>query len=286
MIHDKIIIFTPKKIYKYYYQFVEALINSFNLLGYSTNFINEIKEKFNPNEKILLIILADPTHKDTKLICDYNNQENITTVLYETEAFKRPSHIKRRYGIYNIDYLWTYSHIVVDNLTNYLNCPIFYLPPGYSPIYNYISDTNINQEPITLVNNNSKKRLASLRNHIPNINNISGCWTHQSFKIINKYNMLINIHKIGRNALEMFRIAPFLSSGFNIISEHSYCKDENEYKDFITFLNVSEIPQYLEKQSITSNEEKLNIKKDISRRFEEKFNLTNTLENILKKMNI
>ena len=287
MINDKIIIFTPKKIYKYFYQFVEALINSFNFLGYNVIFIDEINKNFSQKDKILLIIIADPTHKDTKLICNYNNQKNITTILYETEAFKNKDRISKRYQMYNIDYLWTYSHIVIDNLKDHLNCPIFYLPPGYSPLYNYITDTIIECQPITFVSNNSKKRLESLREYMPNINNIKGCWTHQAFKDnVSKYYILINIHKIGRKALEMFRIAPFLSSGFHVISEHCYYKDENEYEDFITFLDVPEIPQYIEKQSSISMEEKLNNRNDISKRFEEKFNLTNTLENILSKMTI
>lgn len=286
--YDKIIIFTPKSIYRYFYQFVEAITHSFSLLGYDITFANEVNEEFNDTESILLIIIADPLNENTKLVCKYTKQDNITTVVYETEAFIHTKKISYRYDEYNIDYLWTYSHVVIDSIKDHLQCPMFYLPPGYSSLYNYIIDTDIESQPITFINAKSEKRLEPLKKHLPNITNICKCWTHQSFKDnISKYFILINVHKLTKaKALEMFRIAPFLSSGFKVISEHCYFKDEIEYKDFITFLDVSEIPHYIESQLNDSNEYKLNIKKSISKQFEEKFDLTNTLRNVLTQMNL
>lgn len=286
--YDKIIIFSPKKIYKFYYQFIEAITNSFKLLGYNVTIIDEVNDEFNYTGSILLIIIGNPYVGFTKSVCEHTKKKNITTVLYETEPFIDPNGISRRYDIYNIDYLWTYSHVIVDSLKEHLKCPVFYLPPAYSSLYNYITDTNIDTQPITFVNFKFETRLKPLKEKMPNILNIDNCWTHQSFKNnISKYFLLINIHKLDDSkALEMFRIAPFLSSGFKVISERSYLKDENEYKDFITFLDVSEMPDYIESCNNEFTENTLVTKKSISKQYKEKFDLTNKLSIVLNKMNI
>ena len=66
----------------------------------------------------------------------------------------------QRDTIYTI--LIIYGHIVMLSLIGlkeHLKCPVFYLPPAYSSLYNYITDTNIDTQPITFVNFKFETRL-------------------------------------------------------------------------------------------------------------------------------
>lgn len=300
--YEEVIIFAPLGSYWYCFPFIEATKNAFKEMGYEVSFLDTVDYKFKTDKKILLIIIANPEDKNTREIGKINNFENITTVVYETEARKIEDKFEviEKYEIYNLDFIWTYTHLNLDTIQDKINVPIIYFPPGYSKIYDYryhkLYRTEYKPEPITFLHNNYKNRAKILKRYIPSIKNINNCFTFDDYAYnITKYPILINLHqepapgKIkkqkNRKGLETLRLAPFLSSGIYVISDHSYKKDEEVYKDLVTFMDIHEMKNHIEYLLQNNQEMKQKIKLR-TKIFKNNFKLKTMLENVLHTMSL
>jgi hypothetical protein len=298
--YDKIVIFAPIGSYWYCFPFIEALKDAFLQLNYDTQFLDNIDYRFEAGVETLLIVIANPEDKNTKEIGKINNQKNITTVIFETEAriLKDKSEVEKKYSVYNLDFIWTYTHLNIDTIQDKIDVPVIHFAPGYSKIYDYryhnLYRTEYFKEPITFLHNNNEKRLKILKRYMPNIKNIDNCFTFDDYAFnITKYPILINLHQEpapgeskqerSRKGLETLRLAPFLSSGIYVISDHSYPKDENKYKDLVTFLDISEMKDYID--ILLRDEEKLirksKLRSDI---FRKDLEIKSLLKNVLNEM--
>lgn len=278
----QIIIFSPQEIEKWYFQFRDALIYSLKQLKYKVIYETQ-KDKLNDHDNCLLIILGNPHCPATKNISDILQNKNFIVVLYETEPVN--AHKLNNYQLYNPNFIWTYSFANINIIKKHTKYKVLHVPPGYSPLYSYFNkhQKNISNLPLCIVGNvrhsNRKKTLAIIDTKM---NIRTDLWNHNRFNnVLNRHYISVNIHKTA-NCLEMFRVAPLLSSGHKIISEPSDKEDETMYKDFIIFANPANVKKIAENLVQNNNIENiLREKQLIINKFKEKFDLQENLRIVM-----
>ena len=133
-----------------------------------------------------------------------------------------------------------------------------------------------------------RQRLGELRDRIPGLRNVVDAWNHEDFALkIASNRIAINVHKINRTCLEMFRLAPMLSSGLRVVSEHSDVDDERALKGLVIFAEKKEMPSIvakLAKADLRKKESRARL--EVIRRFRKRFNLTDLLRRELVEIGL
>uniref|UniRef100_A0A6C0F6A3 Uncharacterized protein n=1 Tax=viral metagenome TaxID=1070528 RepID=A0A6C0F6A3_9ZZZZ len=234
----------PSHIYKYMFQFCDALVFSFQELGHTCT-IN-LNYRYQKSDLLIIMFLACPIPKQFILDIKTNNSSYI---FYMTEPMNLPNSFRfykirllQRIKLLKPLAIWTYSKYNIHILNSFPcirnhHIKIHYVPPAYSPVYDY----NLSSNPLMYASIATKgfydQRFEQLAILFPSITNLS-CWTHSQWKEQVDGYTIINVHKVQHNApLELFRIAPLLSSGISVVSEKSFIDDETLYNNFIYFLN-------------------------------------------------
>tara|TARA_Y100000816_G_C26092860_1_gene577829 strand:- start:1197 stop:2024 length:828 start_codon:yes stop_codon:yes gene_type:complete len=273
----KIGIFRLDILRHYYFQFIDALL--YSLKNHDISEIN----KFEGNDTwdVVFIISHVKILKRDCLHLFNNNFKNIKRVIvYETDPLTENHDIKNMYKFLNRPFeIWTYTHknvmLIKKNIPNVV---CHYFPLGYSKVYDY-STTNYSFDIISLVAC-GRKRHEKLCTK-----NVDDAWTHEAWKnrVCNNQ-IIINVHKPERDALEMFRLSPLLSSGVTVISRESFHQDEEEMKHLVTFKKKHEINGYsvmLNNELKRNTREQIQLRREnIKKKFREKFDL----EEMLKKL--
>jgi len=183
-------------------------------------------------------------------------------IFYQTEGLIKCNQFD---SLTKVDEVWDYSFANVAKCRKNINMK--YFPPGCLDVVPAIGDTTIPKiihRPsyflggVHLRSSNCKKELK-------NVKAIRNIWNFHDFLKLNAF-IFVNFHKNcgQKDAFEAFRASLVLSSGGVLISEHSHARDEQEFKEFVTFVNTT---------TVYSETKKINVFNTVKRRhaFCEKF---------------
>ena len=256
--------------YKYYFQFIEALQHSFTELGIQCTITHDL-----PTADIAILIqnvcfiLPEFISKLNQYIIYF------TEPLYPCIKKSHVPHIQKLVEANPPFAFWHYSKKNMNILSKFF--PYIhhsYIPPLYSPIYDY----NLSSSPhsfASLIENKISIRLQRAKRIAPTLTSLSA-WGHDELR--NKLDgfTIVNVHKKPKknSPLELFRIGPLLSSGISVVSELSYKADMDLFKEFILFVDGS---QPIQPHDV------IKVNKHL---FAQKFNLTTQLKQVLEHYNI
>ena len=282
-------VFTRPNTLRYYFQFVKALLSSLKMMGINTLLVLDGKElRSRARGGDTVIVVGNVKQSGYKSIPPVVEAKGLRTILYETESIYGWE-LLTRYNAFRPMAIWTYSHYNKDWIENHSNIPCFYLPPGYSPTYNYrlhpsYNSSTITSEPITLLDVGRENR--SLPLTLQNIDYKEvHAWDDLGFAVnITNHKILLNTHKKRRVGLEMFRLGPLISSGMNILSEHSYWKDEATMKGIVTFSKPAEMNFILSNWRKMSKIEMEKRSDDIIERFQHQLDFNDLLYFAIQNM--
>jgi hypothetical protein len=270
-------------------------------------------------EQGILFILCNP---DVKALEDLSNEVlglyNFRIIFYEPEPIGWRTDLNARYCHFPVSEIWTYSLHNVDMIKKKSNYKVQYMPPGYSPVYDYRDDSNghVNVEnnyAITLVGVDFNLRLKLLRACKIPLKNLNA-WSHEDFALnVVSYHTIINTHKLSRfqknfmsllpdyllrfnffkwlgskrlsspSPVEMFRLAPLLSSGMRVISDRSSKQDEYALSGLIDFCECHKMPTLVRKYLSEANStERVRVANNISQEFKSRFDMTKMIQRIFE----
>lgn len=240
----RITLYTPLEHLHLFFQFADALIHSFAELGHKCKTVSE----YEPCD--VSIILCDILHESLPSYVQRLKETDIPYIIYFTEPctvkwLRRRKTIVHLANIHKPLGLWTYSHKNVNALRCIKKVSIFvyYNPPRYSPVYDY--ELNTGNKICCIINHNAKGRLFPILSQFPDIQTVE-CWSHKEWKQRLQNTTVVNIHKrVGSDEepLEMFRIAPLLSSGICVISERSDPADMEEFSNVVAFARLDKLAE-------------------------------------------
>ena len=277
------LIYTPKKIKHYYFQFIDCLMSTFKKLNIKSKCIDNFYNTSHHNTTI--IILADPRwiiknhyiHKIRRI------SYKTPIILYETEPID--FYDKILYNRYKPSSIWTYCQSNYEILKTG-SIPIKLIYPGYHSIYNYFdnnTDINIIKKPFCIIGADYQNRISKITNY--DKLSIERCtvWNHKDWNqlISNGAFLFINVHKKNTNCIEMFRLAPLLSSGAIIISEHCNPVDEAFLKDLVIFCSPDNFENIIQEYFNKSTEEIQNQRLMIIKIFNKNHNIITLMKNLI-----
>ena len=304
----------------YYYQFFDSILASFVELNVNVIVANEARQLDNAEQGDLVILLGNshPKKLDLKKQTTEKKKQrmaslyienaahalkrrNVTFITYETEPLGVSQTPERYFGSSRV---WTYSHGNMKFLTDVPGAS--YLPPAYSIAVDYpnrlpsltllkkkkeksdVKQQDSTSRIVSVVGGDQRQRLGELRDRIPGLRNVVDAWTHEDFALkIASNRIAINVHKINKTCLEMFRLAPMLSSGLRVVSEHSDVDDERLLKGLVIFAEKKEMPSIvakLAKADLRKKESRARL--EVIRRFRRRFNLTDLLRRELVEIGL
>ena len=174
-------------------------------------------------------------------------------IRYETESLERWDRtIVHR--LLRPELVWTYSKLNMDFMKQNYSLPSIYLPPGYSKVVDYRNHRDNplsekgkkdveNGKPVAVdvnigvmtVSARVHKRTDQLKGWGLPFENVVA-WSHAGWAAnVTSHHVLLNTHKPKHYSMEMFRIAPALSSGMRVISEHANKDDEDILEGLVFF---------------------------------------------------
>jgi hypothetical protein len=306
------VIYTPKAVAQWYFQFHDAVVDAFRTLGYETTSVDSTEALLATGIKRgIMMILANPDVQElAELSTDVLRSLDFRVIFYEPEPLGRRGDLQARYARFAPAEIWTYSELNVDMLRKRTNYKVRYLPPGYSTVYDYRERSEHpaedNSHAITLVGVDFQRRLRVLTACNVPIKN-KNAWSHQDFaNNVVSHHVLINTHKLSRAqsklmelipesltrlgvfkallsqrmatpaALEMFRLAPLLSSGMRVVSERASDKDEQALAGLIDFAECHKMSALVDRYlaEAKSPEARKSASDRIVSEFKRRFDLT------------
>ena len=277
-----VFILSLERFKKWYYQFNDSLYYTFKeQLGLHVKQVyseQELLRHGKPGD--VLIALINPIDLRFTKLHITASQHKFHIIMYETESmqFRRKRDLAELYGAYKPEAIWTYSMFNVDRLMDRKVTRVYYVPPSYSPSCDYSNSiyAHTSTLPVTFVERwVGGKRVQPLVNQSIPFENVHA-WSHSEFaQNVSSHTILINVHKSGMLPVEMFRLAPVLSSGMHVISEHSYEKDEELLAPFVTFKDVENMSEVITEwiEEGKDKQKRIEIARHISAEFKKKFNL-------------
>ena len=279
---NSVIILSLLRFKKWYYQFNDSLYHTLKMtLGLSVlQLFDEASLVKNGKRGDILIVLNNPIDLRFTKLHVTARQAMYHTILYETESmqFRKKRSLDTLYDIYRPAAIWTYSMFNVDGLVERGVKNAFFVPPAYSPTCDYRAHEKAHSSnlPITFVERwVGGKRVQPLADQNISFENVHA-WTDEEYASnVASHTILINVHKVSMKPVEMFRLAPALSSGMHVISEPAYERDEALLSPFVTFREVEEMREVIDAW-VEEGEDPERRKKaadDIASRFKKDFSL-------------
>mmetsp|Transcript_6674 Transcript_6674/g.15295 ORF Transcript_6674/g.15295 Transcript_6674/m.15295 type:complete len:326 (-) Transcript_6674:121-1098(-) len=287
--NSTIYVYSPTDIARWYYQFRDSLKQSLKALAVRAVLASEPKDLESAHENDVCIVLANTHHEsaDWAVIKPILLKKKMKTILYETEPANPAI---RRLLSWNPCAVWSYSWANVLSARRAIGkqTQVSYIPPGYSQAVDYRRSSargaTRTDEVVAIVSDGARDRLGGLFKAIPGLKNHNRVWSHREYaKQIASRHVAVNVHKAfdaARSNLELFRLAPMLSSGMRVISENSSFQDEESLEGLVTFARREDFPKWTEKylEEARNEEVRRAVADRISLGFSQRFNLTRYLE--------
>jgi len=169
-----------------------------------------------------------------------------------------------------------------------------FVPPGYSPVVDYRIHPSRRpanpSEVVSLVSDRAGERLGNIPASLQYFRNENNVWSHDQFAArVASHHVAINVHKEdARDNLELFRLAPMLSSGMRVVSEPCSPPDEHLMQGLVVFVDREHFPAALAPflEEARNQTARRAAESDVSEIFRQRFDLTRRLQVALGQLSL
>ena len=261
---------------------------------------------------LVLILIGHHRNARTTASVLRKHAAHCSVIVYETEPLEtakssgsqRAAALRDHYSSFgHLPTVWTFSHrnrreLLEHGLDELGLRAVTWLPPGYSEVYDYRRHPQRSEltrcSPVAIFTGAlQERRLHDLG--LPEVIPTSGASSHHEWAATaGSHHAAVNVHnEASMLSLEVFRLAPLLSSGLLVVSEHADAEDEEAFKGLVHFASSAELIEHLRALrspicgtpgSVADEAAQTLFAARVSGEFQRRFNLTENLRQALAEL--